>query len=101
VVSSTWVRLPSNLRRILDYVDQAPFVVLSDEFDLIAADQLGLLDSALCRRFDEVLTFGKLSLHELRRLIRLRLRAMPHNGATSPLRQHSEGISARDAHPRS
>lgn len=115
VVSSYLGETASNLRRILDYAGQAPFVVLFDEFDalgrnrddasehgemkrvvttflqmldkyngpsiLIAAtNHPGLLDSALWRRFDEVLTFGKPSVHELRQVIRLRLRAMPHSG---------------------
>jgi SpoVK/Ycf46/Vps4 family AAA+-type ATPase len=102
VVSSYLGETASNLRRVLDYVDQAPFVVLFDEFDalgrsrddasehgemkrvvttflqlldrysgpsiLIAAtNHPGLLDQALWRRFDEVLTFEKPSVHELRR----------------------------------
>jgi len=48
---------------------------------IAATNHPGLLDSALWRRFDEVLTFGKPSVYELRRVIRLRLRAMPHSGA--------------------
>jgi SpoVK/Ycf46/Vps4 family AAA+-type ATPase len=115
VVSSYLGETASNLRRVLDYADQAPFVVLFDEFDalgrsrddstehgemkrvvttflqmidkyqgpsiLIAAtNHPGLLDPALWRRFDEVLTFGKPSVHDLRRVLRLRLRSTPHSG---------------------
>lgn len=115
VVSSYLGETASNLRRVLDYADQGPFVVLFDEFDalgrtrddaaehgemkrvvtaflqmidkyrgpslLIAAtNHPGLLDSALWRRFDEVVTFDKPTVHELRRLLRLRLRPVPHPG---------------------
>lgn len=113
VVSSYLGETASNLRRILDYVSQAPFVVLFDEFDslgrsrddvgdhgemkrvvtaflqmvdtyrgpsvLVAAtNHPGLLDAALWRRFDEVVSFGLPTVHELRRLLRLRLRLMSH-----------------------
>lgn len=115
VVSSYLGETASNLRRLLDYADQAPFVVLFDEFDslgrarddtaehgemkrvvtaflqmidtyrgpslLIAAtNHAGLLDRALWRRFDEVVTFGLPTVHELRRLLRLRLRPVSHAG---------------------
>lgn len=115
VVSSYLGETASNLRRILDYVASAPFVVLFDEFDalgrsrdeagdhgemkrvvtaflqmidtfrgpslLIAAtNHPGLLDPALWRRFDEVVTFNLPTVHELRRLLRVRLRATPHPG---------------------
>lgn len=115
VVSSYLGETASNLRRVLDYADQAPFVMLFDEFDALGRDrddaaehgemkrvvttflQLidkyrgpsiliaatnhpGLLDAALWRRFDEVLTFGLPSVHELRRVMRLRLRSTPHTG---------------------
>lgn len=113
VVSSYLGETASNLRRILEYADQAPFVVLFDEFDalgrtrddqaehgemkrvvtaflqmtdryqgpslLIAAtNHSGLLDQALWRRFDEVLTFRRPTVHELRRLLRLRLKRIAH-----------------------
>ncbi|MGH3719640.1 MAG: AAA family ATPase [Pseudonocardiaceae bacterium] len=115
VVSSYLGETASNLRRILDYANQAPFVVLFDEFDalgrsrddtaehgemkrvvtaflqmidtyrgssllLAATNHPGLLDAALWRRFDEVLTFRLPTVHELRRLLRLRLRPVPHRG---------------------
>lgn len=115
VVSSYLGETASNLRRVLDYADQAPFVVLFDEFDalgksrddqaehgemkrvvtaflqmtdryrgpsllLAATNHSGLLDHALWRRFDEVLTFRKPTVHELRRLLRLRLKRVPHAG---------------------
>lgn len=115
VVSSYLGETASNLRRILDYADQAPFVVLFDEFDalgrsrddasehgemkrvvtaflqmtdryrgpsllLAATNHPTLLDEALWRRFDEVLTFGLPTVHQLRRLLRLRLKAVAHSG---------------------
>ncbi|RSM82755.1 AAA family ATPase [Kibdelosporangium aridum] len=115
VVSSYLGETASNLRRVLDYTDQAPFVVLFDEFDalgrsrddasehgemkrvitaflqmidtyrgpsllLAATNHSGLLDSALWRRFDEVVMFRLPTVHELRRLLRLRLRPVPHRG---------------------
>ena len=115
VVSSYLGETASNLRRIMEYADQAPFVVLFDEFDalgrsrddqtehsemkrvvtaflqmtdryngpsllLAATNHAELLDHALWRRFDEVLTFRKPTVHELRRLLRLRLRTVPHSG---------------------
>lgn len=115
VVSSYLGETASNLRRIMDYADRAPFVVLFDEFDSLGRDRddtsdhgemkrvvtaflqmidtyrgpslliaatnhPGLLDTALWRRFDEVLTFALPSVHEIRRLLRLRLRLVPHKG---------------------
>ncbi len=115
VVSSYLGETASNLRRILEYAGEAPFVVLFDEFDalgrsrddhsehgemkrvvtaflqmtdryrgpslLIAAtNHSGLLDQALWRRFDEVLTFKMPTVHELRQLLRLRLKPIPHSG---------------------
>jgi SpoVK/Ycf46/Vps4 family AAA+-type ATPase len=115
VISSYLGETASNLRRVLEYANQAPFVVLFDEFDalghsrddpgehgemkrvvttflqlvdkyrgpsiLIAAtNHPGLLDPALWRRFDEVLTFAMPTVHELRRVLRLRLRSVPHSG---------------------
>lgn len=115
VVSSYLGETASNLRRIFDYVNQAPFVVLFDEFDalgrsrddasehgemkrivtaflqmidtyrgpsmlLAATNHPGLVDAAIWRRFDEVLNFRLPTVHELRRLLRLRLRPAPHRG---------------------
>ena len=48
---------------------------------LIAATNHGqLLDSALWRRFDEVLSFERPTVHQLRKVLRLRLRATKHQG---------------------
>lgn len=115
VVSSYLGETASNLRRIFDYADQAPFVVLFDEFDalgrsrddasehgemkrvvtaflqmtdryrgpsllLAATNHPKLLDEALWRRFDEVLTFALPTVHQVRRLLRLRLRSVAHTG---------------------
>jgi SpoVK/Ycf46/Vps4 family AAA+-type ATPase len=115
VVSSYLGETASNLRRILDYADQAPFVVLFDEFDslgrsrddasehgemkrvvtaflqmtdryrgpsllLAATNHPTLLDEALWRRFDEVLTFGLPTVHQLRQVLRLRLKSVAHAG---------------------
>ena len=113
VVSSYLGETASNLRRILEYADQAPFVVLFDEFDalgrsredasehgemkrvvtaflqmtdryrgpsllLAATNHPSLLDEALWRRFDEVLTFELPTVHQLRQVLRLRLRGVAH-----------------------
>lgn len=115
VVSSYLGETASNLRRILDYADQAPFVVLFDEFDalgrsrddasehgemkrvvtaflqmtdryrgpsllLAATNYPVLLDEALWRRFDEVLTFALPTVHQTRQLLRLRLKGVAHAG---------------------
>jgi SpoVK/Ycf46/Vps4 family AAA+-type ATPase len=45
---------------------------------IAATNHPGLLDAALWRRFDDVVTFEKPSVHELRRLLRLRLRVASH-----------------------
>lgn len=115
VVSSYLGETASNLRRILDYASQAPFVVLFDEFDalgrsrddqaehgemkrvvtaflqmtdryhgpsllLAATNHAGLLDHALWRRFDEVLTFPLPTIQQTRQLMRLRLKVVKHQG---------------------
>jgi SpoVK/Ycf46/Vps4 family AAA+-type ATPase len=115
VVSSYLGETASNLRRILEYADQAPFVVLFDEFDalgrsrddasehgemkrvvtaflqmtdryrgpsllLAATNHPTLLDEALWRRFDEVLTFGLPTVHQIRQLVRLRFKSATHSG---------------------
>lgn len=115
VVSSYLGETASNLRRILEYADQAPFVVLFDEFDalgrsrddasehgemkrvvtaflqmtdryrgssllLAATNHPVLLDEALWRRFDEVLTFGLPTVHQIRQVLRLRLKSVAHSG---------------------
>lgn len=115
VVSSYLGETASNLRRIFDYIEQAPFVVLFDEFDslgrsrddasehgemkrvvtaflqmldtyrgpsllLAATNHPGLIDSAIWRRFDEVLEFRLPTVHELRRVLRMRLRSVSHRG---------------------
>ncbi len=113
VVSSYLGETASNLRRILDYTTQVPFVVLFDEFDalgrsrddhaehgemkrvvtaflqmtdryrgpsllLAATNHSDLLDYALWRRFDEVFTFALPTVHQIRQLLRLRLRTLKH-----------------------
>jgi SpoVK/Ycf46/Vps4 family AAA+-type ATPase len=115
IVSSYLGETASNLRRVLNYADQAPFVILFDEFDALgrtrddtaehgemkrvvtaflqmidkyqgssliiaATNHSGLLDDALWRRFDEVVTFEKPTVHELRRLLRMHLRPVRHAG---------------------
>ena len=47
---------------------------------LAATNHPGLLDPALWRRFDEVTEFPYPTVHELRRLLRLRLRSVVHTG---------------------
>lgn len=113
VVSSYLGETASNLRRIFEYANKAPLVVLFDEFDalgrsrsdtsehgemkrvvtsflqmtdrysgpsliLAATNHAELLDSALWRRFDEVLVFKLPTVHEIRRLLRIRLRSVKH-----------------------
>jgi len=115
VVSSYLGETASNLRRILDYANQAPFVLLFDEFDalgrsrddasehgemkrvvtaflqmtdryrgpsllLAATNHPSLLDEALWRRFDEVMTFQLPTVHQIRLLLRLRLKSVSHSG---------------------
>lgn len=115
VVSSYLGETASNLRRMLQYADEAPFVVLFDEFDalgrtrddqsehgemkrvvtsflqmtdryrgpsllLAATNHPSLLDAALWRRFDEVLTFKLPTVHQTRQLLRLRLKRASHTG---------------------
>lgn len=47
---------------------------------LAATNHPGMLDPALWRRFDEVVEFSRPTVHELRRLLRLRLRPVAHAG---------------------
>ncbi|MGO8907117.1 MAG: AAA family ATPase [Solirubrobacteraceae bacterium] len=47
---------------------------------IAATNHEQLLDSALWRRFDEVLTFPRPTIHQMRALLRLRLRATRHEG---------------------
>ncbi|MBO4274899.1 AAA family ATPase [Microbispora triticiradicis] len=114
VVSSYLGETASNLRRVLDFANEARFVVLFDEFDALgrsrddssehgemkrvvtaflqmidsyrgpsllmaATNHPGLLDTALWRRFDEVIEFPLPTVHDLRRLLRVRLRSVPHD----------------------
>lgn len=128
VVSSYLGETASNLRRIFEYADRAPLVVLFDEFDalgrsrndgsehgemkrvvtsflqmtdrysgpsliLAATNHADLLDSALWRRFDEVLIFNLPTVHEIRRLLRLRLRPVKHPGLdVDPLARSLRGL---------
>lgn len=47
---------------------------------IAATNHEQLLDSALWRRFDEVLEFPRPTVHQLRQLLRLRLRPISHRG---------------------
>lgn len=47
---------------------------------IAATNHEQLLDSALWRRFDEVLTFPRPTVHQLRKVLRLRLRGTQHRG---------------------
>lgn len=115
VISSYLGQTAANLRRIIEYANSSPWVVLFDEFDalgrmrddptehgeikrvvnaflqmldayrgpslLIAAtNHEGLLDSALWRRFDEVVVFPSPTVHQARALLRKRLAVLPHRG---------------------
>jgi Cdc6-like AAA superfamily ATPase len=47
---------------------------------IAATNHEKLLDSALWRRFDEVIAFPRPTVHQLRKVLRLRLRGTPHRG---------------------
>jgi len=47
---------------------------------IAATNHEQLLDSGLWRRFDEVIEFSRPSVHQLRQILRLRLRGTPHRG---------------------
>ena len=47
---------------------------------IAATNHERLLDSALWRRFDEVVEFPRPTVHQLRKLLRLRLRSVAHPG---------------------
>ena len=47
---------------------------------LAATNHPKLLDGALWRRFDEVLTFALPTVPQIRQLLRLRLKTVPHSG---------------------
>ena len=51
---------------------------------LAATNHPALLDEALWRRFDEVLTLGLPTVHQLRQVLRLRLRGVAHSGLEIP-----------------
>ena len=47
---------------------------------LAATNHPSLLDEALWRRFDEVMTFQLPTVHQIRLLLRLRLKSVSHSG---------------------
>jgi SpoVK/Ycf46/Vps4 family AAA+-type ATPase len=108
VVSSYLGETAANLRKVFDFIDAMPMVVLFDEFDALAKDRAdvaehgelkrvvnaflqlldayngkslliaatnheGILDSAIWRRFDEVLAFEPPNLEQLKRLLSVKL----------------------------
>lgn len=115
VISSYLGQTAANLRRLIDYANEAPWILLFDEFDalgrmrddptehgeikrvvnaflqmlddydgpslLIAAtNHEALLDRALWRRFDDVVEFPPPTVHQMRRLLRLRFRHVSTSG---------------------
>lgn len=114
VISSYLGETATNLRRLVDYAHDGPWVMLFDEFDalgrlrddptehgeikrvvnaflqmldqyrgpsiLIAAtNHEQLIDPALWRRFDDVIEFHRPTVHQIRRLLRLRMTAIPRH----------------------
>lgn len=66
------------------------FLQLLDSFRsrslvIAATNHARLLDSALWRRFDEILLFPLPSIEQIRRLIALKLRNFPNNGLNLPI----------------
>ena len=61
------------------------FLQLLDSFDspsiiIAATNHEQLLDPALWRRFDEILMFGRPSIHEIRALLQMKLKNFPRSG---------------------
>lgn len=115
LISSYLGETASNLRKVMDYAGEGPWVLLFDEFDalgrlrddptehgeikrvvnaflqmldqyrgpgiLIAAtNHEQLLDPALWRRFDDVVEFPPPTVHQIRRLLRLRTASAKRTG---------------------
>ncbi len=111
VVSSYLGETAANLRKVFDFIDSTPMVVLFDEFDALgkeradasehgelkrvvnavlqmldayqgksliiaATNHEGMLDSAIWRRFEEVLIFGLPTREQLAKLLSIKLRGV-------------------------
>lgn len=114
VISSYLGETAANLRKIFDYIESSPMVVLIDEFDAFAKERSiieenselkrvvnaflqmmdnykgksfiiaatnheSILDSAIWRRFEEVLLFGLPNIEELYQLVKIKLRGVRRN----------------------
>ena len=111
VISSYLGETAANLRKVFDFIESRPLVVLFDEFDALgkeradasehgelkrvvnavlqmldayhgrsliiaATNHEGMLDSAIWRRFEEVLVFAMPTQERLIRLLRMKLRGV-------------------------
>lgn len=111
VISSYLGETSANLRKVFDFVNSMPMVVLFDEFDALAKERSdggdhgelkrvvnsvlqmmdayrgsslliaatnhqGLLDSAIWRRFEEVIQFSPPNSDQVKRLLQLKLRGV-------------------------
>lgn len=79
------------------------FIQILDEFSgpsvvVATTNHPGILDSAVWRRFDEVIEFAPPSVHELRALLRLKLRSIPKekNLDVDRLARQASGLSHAD-----
>jgi len=120
VVSSYLGETAANLRKVFDYINTIPLVVLFDEFDALAKERAdgaehgelkrvvnavlqmldayegrsllvaatnheGILDSAIWRRFEEVLVFEPPNLEQLRKLLAIKLRGVRRDFSTDDI----------------
>lgn len=111
VVSSFLGETSANLRKVLDFIQSAPMVVLFDEFDALAKERSdnaehgelkrvvntflqmldsyqgpsliiaatnheNMLDSAIWRRFEEVLVFALPTVAQIKKLLQVKLRGV-------------------------
>lgn len=111
VVSSFLGETSANLRKVLDFIQSAPMVVLFDEFDALAKERSdnaehgelkrvvntflqmldsyqgpsliiaatnheNMLDSAIWRRFEEVLVFALPTVAQIKKLLQIKLRGV-------------------------
>lgn len=134
VVSSYLGETAANLRKVFDYINDNPMVVLFDEFDALAKERSDgsehgelkrvvnsvlqmmdayrgrsliiaatnheeILDSAIWRRFDEVLLFEPPNPEQLQQLLNVKLRGVRRDFSTddsSHLLESFKGMSYAD-----
>lgn len=119
VVSSFLGETSANLRKVLDYIQSMPMVVLFDEFDALAKERSNnaehgelkrvvntflqmldgyqgpsliiaatnheaMLDSAIWRRFEEVMVFSLPTLVQVKKLLEIKLRGVRRDFEITP-----------------